>query len=733
MGILEFPHRWDYDWRSAKINYGLYYPESDGIGLVPGDVGDDVEMMEWGPISLKPGRYTISIRYDSDARNSCFNVTAGEAEAEYVLHSETLFEGARNEVRSEFWVTKEVNSLKIVCTYRPGGYLILNGFSLCETGTRYYMIGFWLMVAALFMLLVYRYASRIILMEGSERKQEILVGLILVGTWIMCCLPLFQEGFIVGTDSTYHIQRVEDLKNAFANGSIPNRISSGWLWGSGYASPIFYGETLLVPAALLRLIGFHITDTYRIYCALIAFTTIGISFAVFRRYIKDRLIGAACASLYSASTYYFFQLYDRGSLGEALAIQLRPLILWGILQILQSDNEKERKKGILLSSVGLALMLQTHLLSCEKIGFCLLILFVILIRKSLQKDVIVALIKTAIYTLLLSAWFIIPFGDYLLHGDFKVHHIQSRLIQDQGLSISHLIWNYHNMDAEVFYDTFGVFKNRITSLGPVIVLFLVAYLIIALKEKKKDARTIAFIFISVLFSCMSLKVFPWDFLQRNAVLSSLISVIQYPERFLAEPLLFLCLVTAEVLCVVKKRKRLFLVIVVLSVLINAGINWGYARTMSENHWKSYAYNREPSQTVDISGGEYLPSDSMPSLIWCQDPTTTGEVSWSDYKRVPLKAEVDISGNAGGTISFDLLYYDGYRAELVELNDPTASNKIRLNCHAGENGAVTVDIPSDFRGRLFVQFREKNLWIMGNMVSLLSAIWLALRWRKNSFA
>ncbi len=733
MGILEFPHRWDYDWRSAKINYGLYYPESDGIGLVPGDVGDDVEMMEWGPISLKPGRYALAIRYKSDASNSCFKVVADEAESEYVLHSETLFEGNRNEVKSEFWVTKEVNSVKVVCTYRTGGYLILNGISICETDTRYYKIGFWVMVLAFFMLVLVKYASSIVLMNGDERKQEILVALILVGTWILCCWPLFQDGFLLGTDSMYHIQRVEDLKNAFINGSIPNRISSEWLWGSGYASPIFYGETLLVPAALLRLIGFHITETYKIYCALIAFITIGISFVVFRRYVKDRLIGATCASLYAASTYYFFQLYDRGSLGEALAIQLRPLILWGIFLILDNNSDKERTRGILLSSLGMALMLQTHLLSCEKIGFCLVILFIVLIRSSLRKDVIITLIKTAIYTLLLSAWFIVPLADYLLHGDFNVHHIQSRLIQDQGLSVSHLIWNYYNMDSEVFFDTFGVYNSRITSLGPVILLFLVAYFFITLKKKKRDARTTAIVIISVLFMCMSLKVFPWDMLQKNALLSSFISVIQYPERFLAEPAFFLCLVAAEVLYVCKKRKKLYFVIIVLSVLINGVINWGYAISMPQNHWISYAYNREQSQTVSISGAEYLPTGSTPALIWCQDPKTQGDVSWSDYKRAPLKAEVDISSNAGGTISFDLLYYDGYRAELVELNDPTASNKIRLNCHAGENGAVTVDIPSDFRGRLFVQFREKNLWIMGNMVSLLSAIWLAFRWRKNSFA
>lgn len=53
-----------------------------------------------------------------------------------------------------------------------------------------------------------------------------------------------------GGDLFYHLMRVEGIRDAFLTGQFLVRISPEWQQGYGYASPIFYGETVLYPAGL---------------------------------------------------------------------------------------------------------------------------------------------------------------------------------------------------------------------------------------------------------------------------------------------------------------------------------------------------------------------------------------------------------------------------------------------------------------------------------------------------
>ena len=68
-------------------------------------------------------------------------------------------------------------------------------------------------------------------------------------------------------------------------------------------------------------------------------------------------------------------------------------------------------------------LVQSHLLTGEQVGAFTILLCLLLIKKVFRKETFCSLAKTVIYSVLLSAWFLVPFGDYMLRGDFMIQHV----------------------------------------------------------------------------------------------------------------------------------------------------------------------------------------------------------------------------------------------------------------------------------------------------------------------
>lgn len=260
------------------------------------------------------------------------------------------------------------------------------------------------------------------------------VHFVLVLTVLFSSMPLMVDYIISSGDVGYHLLRVEGIKDSILNGQFPNRIAPEWQQGYGYASPIFYGETLLYIMALFRLIGFTVLTSYRLFFILLNIATVLISYYCFRKIFDDDGIGLVCSVLYTLSVYRIFKTFLTGGFGESIALTFLPVLVYGFYRVFsQNAEEKEYKRNWIPLTVGFSGLIQSHLLTGELVGLFTIFLCLIMIKKVCRKQTFGVLVKTVVYTCLISAWFLVPFLDYMLTGDFVIHHVSARTIQARGL------------------------------------------------------------------------------------------------------------------------------------------------------------------------------------------------------------------------------------------------------------------------------------------------------------
>lgn len=125
--------------------------------------------------------------------------------------------------------------------------------------------------------------------------------------------------------------------------------------------------------------------------------------------------------LYILSVYRLSKTFICGSLGETFGILFLPLITYGFYRVFtQEITDKEYRFSWIPLTVAFTGLVQSHLLTGEQVGAFTILLCLLLIKKVFRKETFCSLAKTVIYSVLLSAWFLVPFGDYMLRGDFMI-------------------------------------------------------------------------------------------------------------------------------------------------------------------------------------------------------------------------------------------------------------------------------------------------------------------------
>lgn len=111
-------------------------------------------------------------------------------------------------------------------------------------------------------------------------------------------------------------------------------------------------------------------------------------------------------------------------------------------------KEEKSSKGCVFTVIGLTGLLQTHILSCEMIGFIILVFCMILWKKTFQPKRFLVLAKTVVYTVIVNLWFLVPFLDYM-QGSYRVTEATEDKIQTSGVFISQLVSIFPNAFGEM--------------------------------------------------------------------------------------------------------------------------------------------------------------------------------------------------------------------------------------------------------------------------------------------
>ncbi|MCI8511983.1 MAG: hypothetical protein HFE83_08315 [Lachnospiraceae bacterium] len=109
-------------------------------------------------------------------------------------------------------------------------------------------------------------------------------------------------------------------------------------------------------------------------------------------------------------------IYIRGAVGEYSAMTFLPLLALAVYRIFTTDSSdwKHYKKNILPLTVGMSGLSGTHIFSGEMVIAVLLLLCMVLWKKTLRKNTLRVYITAAMQTVLSNLYFIVPFLDYTL-------------------------------------------------------------------------------------------------------------------------------------------------------------------------------------------------------------------------------------------------------------------------------------------------------------------------------
>ncbi|MCM1100948.1 MAG: hypothetical protein NC398_06140 [Acetatifactor muris] len=687
-------------------------------------------------IVLRPGVYRIELQYTTDTdTNALCNVTDGTVFTGGLLSNGEHLYSARHRTGYDIWLYENTEHLQVTVSYDGRGNLAAGSLRVVETNLLWTM----LLTIVLFLwaascvCIGYHYHNKTYPI-ARERKNAFFFVVVF---GLLASIPYLCGYNIVGGDLTYHLQRIEGVKDGLLGGQFPVRIEPKWIYDHGHAAAIFYCNAFLYFPALLRLLGFTVSTSYNIYCITVNFAAAGISYYCFGKIFRSRTIGIVCSGLYTLSVFRIYRLIITSAVGDGTALTFLPLILYGLYRVFAEDPKEERyKTSFLPLTLGLCGILWSHALSCEITAGVIIVFCLVYIRKIFCLNTFLELCKAALSSILLSLWFVVPFLDYFLTQDFHVRHISGRMIQYRGLLPSQLVFHFWTSVVNAARGVSEIEFSYPSGVGPLLLIVLCLFLILWLTGRLRnlDARMVRFVKITALFDllilCASTNVFPWDRIQFiNSITETLVGNLEFPYRFVGWGTACVIFVFGFCLQYMSENRPGFARAMTVAASLGIMISSMYLLSnLNSTHGFFTLYNEEGMGFGYISSPEFIIEGTDESLLTFADPVAGEGVELSDYAKRYYHTVLKCVNHtaADSYVDLPILLYKGYRAI-------DSDSGQRLQIADGANHLVRVILPPHYEGTVEVDFVSPFYWRIGEGISaamiILLVVW-GLRRRRS---
>ena len=685
--------------------------------FVKGTPCPDQEVYEH--ISLGAGVYRLELSYESAGdTNAMCNVKDGTVYYGGLLCNGEHMYAALDHTSYDFWLFEPTEELSVTIDYSGQESLTTGNLRIVETNllwTRYMTI---LLAISALILWTLWYQKRDAQKEKKERRHVVIFGIGVIA--FLASIPYLYEGMISGADLTYHLQRIEGVKDGLLTGQFPVRLEPRWVFDHGYANGIFYCNLLLYFPAFLRMAGFTVTESYLLYCIALNLATVVIAWYSFGKMFRDDVVGLACSGLYTLSIFRVYRLLGTGAVGEGSAFTFFPLVLYGIYLVFEGKKEeREFRNSWIVLGLGYAGLVQTHVLSCEIAALMTVLLCLVYLPKLFEKERFLKCVQGAFFALGLSLWYLVPFLDYYFTQNVKIRHASARTIQERGVTFVQELqtfWNFHDTAAsttERMQYTHPVGPGLFLIAG-VFLLFLLLFLEVIPRGKETEK---SFAIRSAGLGCLALwmatDMFPWDALQTTSqTAATLVSSLQFPYRFIGWGMTFLIVVVGYLLSFFRKNQKMFYRMGLVIVMTAVATSYVYLiDAEDESTGAIHLYNRESMGFGYISGEEYLIYGTDSSALSFANPEADEGIGISEYEKKGLRAIFfcENSSDTQGTVKLPVLLYKGYNAsgdggESLEITDDGSH-------------LLGVSIPAGYSGRITVKFTEPWYWRAAELITL----------------
>ena len=681
--------------------------------------------------ALRAGAYEVTVSYFScqtpdaptfNLLNSAGTLDFSSEMVPAAVSFDTLrLDDCHRTQTSRLWVSSgaALQDLTATLTYRQG-QLYLYAVTLTEQPiyrlTRLFCWLFCFAAAdAMLWLLFARTGER-----GAAHRRALRLPLCLLGITVLACLPLFSNYLYVGHDLDYHLQRITAMAAELSYGQFPVRLTTTTLNGYGYANPLCYCELFLLLPALLYNLWLPLRTCYQIYIFAVTLATCLIAYFSFGRITESRRLGLLGAMLYTLSCYRLVCVYTRAAVGEFTAMAFFPLVLAGLYGIYTRD--KPRFVDWLPMSLGMAAMVQSHLLSCELTALLLILFCLLRLRETLHPARLLAWVKAALLAVGLSAWYLVPFFLSTSSIPFMVNGPLIGKIQFQGLYLIQLFNPFYNGFAGA---DAGTNPDMMLSLGlPLILgLGLVVFCLLRRRDVQGQAASIlttaAGFFALTVF--LALHIFPWDYVQTTLgrTAGKLAGLFQYPWRFLSLATVLLCLAVVMAVKLLTARDRRLGLTATVVLAAAALFMTGAMQAQMLNGQREVSYNvfsyENPTSCIGV--GEYLiDGTSSYETIWAQPKPGSDALHLVRYEKQRGVACLTVQNEgAEAAISLPIFNYGNYYA--------ADENGQPFSITSGENERIVLTIPAGYTGTIRVWYHAPDYWRSFEAISAASLLGL----------
>lgn len=552
---------------------------------------------------------------------------------------------------------------------------------------------------------------------------------------LIASIPLMNDYLFRGHDIYFHLMRIEGLAQGMETGNFPVRIQPAWYDGYGYAVSVFYSDLFLYPVAILRLLGVSLQDAYKIYVILCNAATALVSGYSFGRIFHRREIGLFGSYLYTLAPYRLVNLYTRGALGEYTGMIFWPLLIYSCVLLLNEERASwQLKKGAIYMGLSMAGMLQSHMLTAEIACMVLLMLVIIYCKRVFHKEVILAGCGAVSVALGLSAWFLLPFLDYMLFGQYNINSIRNNdiMIQRQGTFLSQVFAVFDNAVGQSLDSGAGTAGDFTQGVGMLFMLSLFGLLFMCIRREWKDVslreKNIAITsgITGFLMVCMSTLYFPWNFLCRICrIFRYIIVKIQFPWRFTGVAIGILTMLWCVLIIIIERKagKKWTMAIIAAIIVISALSVGHFTIDLFQRGERIQVHSLDEMDSYVASGEEYLPVNTILDNLKTQELYQDEEIEVSNEIKsgTTINIHVKNMSEQAETVELPLLYYEGYDAA----GRTSDKEKIYIETKDGNNHVLGIVIPGKMECDIRIAFHEPWYWKMAEIITMLSFIALVM--------
>ena len=551
------------------------------------------------------------------------------------------------------------------------------------------------------------------------------IGLILVAIVLFISYPLYNDYLVYSHDIAFGLMKIDGLKSALESFQIPARIYPLVNNGYGYAVPMLYPELFIYIPAILRVLNVSIEFSYKILIFFINAAAVFSMYMAVKKISKSTAAGIIGSIIYATATYRLVDTYTRGAIGEALAMSFFPLVIWGLYELCVGD-----KKKWYIFVIGITCIIQSHILSLITTAMVCIVIFVYFIKNIIKEKRYFRIILSGILIVLVNLWFIVPFLEaYSLDLNVKA----------RPTSVNSYMFDFHNViPAELFNVFDDICSNRTSksndigmpgemnlSLGLFCTIGIPLCIIYLFKNRNENNNLNKFIkilvFLGITFLLLSTSIIPWETLQEMyKPIRWLSATMQFAWRFLGPATVTIAMAMSIIIgkyvdskykentSIIENYKIVF-EIGITAIAIFVIIASPYSK---QEKYKIVNYNPVPYPEY------YLLGTNISLLSEDKYVTSNRSIQITNHQKEGSKIVLDyINYINTGYIEVPLLYYPGYVAK------DENGKKLEITC--GDNNVVRIELNERKAGTITVDYEEKPIYRLADIVSLVSILGLLI--------